>query len=96
MVEVDRVQGLTIEQHAAALDTIRTLTAELSAANSRAVTLAADLSAATQTADELRYQLRLANRRDAGIGRPVGEWERLARTLVDSAPVWVLDERGWG
>ena len=74
-----------------ALDTIRALTAELTAANARAVTLAADLSAATQTANELRWQLRIANRRDAGHSRPVGEWERLARTLVDSAPVWFID-----
>ncbi len=89
------------EQNAAALDTIAKLTAELRTANARAVTLAADLSQATQTADELRYQLRLANRRDAagdviGGGR-VGDWERLARTLVDSAPCWMVDEiGGWG
>ena len=71
------------------------VTAELRAANARNVTLAADLSAATQTADELRWQLRLANRRDAAGQPAMGDWERLARTLVDSAPCWEVAEL-WG
>ena len=71
------------------------VTAELRTANARAVTLAADLSAATQTADELRWQLRLANRRDAAGQPAMGEWERLARTLVDSAPCGEVAEL-WG
>ena len=83
------------EQNAAALDTIAKLTAELNTANARNVTLAADLSQATQTADELRWQLRLANRRDAAGQPAMGDWERLARTLVDSAPCWEVTEL-WG
>ena len=83
------------EQYAAALDTIAKLTAELNTANARNRTLAADLSAATQTAVELRWQLRLANRRDAAGQPAMGDWERLARTLVDSAPCGEVAEL-WG